>query len=95
MKFSQFTYRGKALITMITLTLIMLPILMAQQKPSDYFGFQPGSDRNLFTYEELISYLQELDEVSDKLKMVEILLKAGRCILHLFPPRTILIILIT
>ncbi|MCK4856306.1 MAG: hypothetical protein KAT31_18640, partial [Bacteroidales bacterium] len=72
MKFSQSTYRGKALMTIIALTLIMVPILMAQQKPSDYFGFQPGSDRNLFTYEELISYLQKLDEVSDKLKMVEI-----------------------
>ena len=72
MNFSQSTNRRKALITMIALNLIMVPMLMAQQKPSDYFGFQPGSDRNLFTYEELISYLQELDEVSDKLKMVEI-----------------------
>jgi hypothetical protein len=72
MNFSQSLCRCKALITMIALTLIMVPILMAQQKPSDYFGFQPGSDGNLFTYEELISYLQKLDEVSDKLKMVEI-----------------------
>ncbi len=72
MKFSQSTYYGKALVTMIVLIMIMLPVLMAQQKPSDYFGFQPGSDGNLFTYEELISYLQKLDEASDKLKMVEI-----------------------
>jgi hypothetical protein len=72
MNFSQSHYYGKALITLATLILIMLPALMAQQKPSDYFGFQPGSDGNLFTYEELISYLQKLDEVSDKLKMVEI-----------------------
>ncbi|KPL16915.1 MAG: hypothetical protein AMS26_02880 [Bacteroides sp. SM23_62] len=72
MNFFQFTFRGKALVTMIALTSIMLPMLTAQQKPSDYYGFQPGSDRNLFTYEELISYLQELDEVSEKLKMVEI-----------------------
>ena len=28
-------------------------------KPADYFGFEPGSDRNLFTYEQLIAYLQE------------------------------------
>jgi hypothetical protein len=72
MNFFQFTFRGKVLVTMIALTSIMLPMLKAQQKPSDYYGFQPGSDRNLFAYEELISYLQKLDEVSEKLKMVEI-----------------------
>ncbi len=72
MKFSQSIFLSRALITAIALSLTMVPILMAQQKPSEYFGFQPGSDRNLFTYEKLISYFQELDEVSDKLKMVEI-----------------------
>ncbi len=41
-------------------------------KPSDYFGFEPGSDRNLFTYEQLVSYLQELDEQSPRIKMEEI-----------------------
>ncbi len=72
MNSSQSTCIGRALIAMIALTLIMMPMLMAQQKPFDFFGFQPGSDRNLFTYEELISYLQKLDEASDKLKMVDI-----------------------
>ena len=72
MKFSHAFFRGIAMISVIVLNLILVPILTAQQKPSDYFGFQPGSDRNLFTYEKLISYLQELDEVSDKLKMLEI-----------------------
>ncbi len=42
------------------------------QKPEDFFGFVPGSDRNLFTYEQLISYLQKLDASSDKLEMREI-----------------------
>ena len=72
MNSSQSACIGRALIGMIALTLIMMPMLMAQQKPFDFFGFQPGSDRNLFTYEELISYLQKLDEASDKLKMVDI-----------------------
>jgi len=72
MKFSQSIFLSRALITAIALSLTMVPILMAQQKPSEYFGFQPGSDRNLFTYEKLISYFKELDEVSDKLKMLEI-----------------------
>ncbi|MFH0756655.1 MAG: M14 metallopeptidase family protein [Bacteroidota bacterium] len=41
-------------------------------KPSDYFGFEPGSDRNLFTYEQLVSYMQELDRQSPRIKMEEI-----------------------
>lgn len=40
--------------------------------PADYFGFEPGSDRNLFTYDELISYLQELDAQSPRIKLKEI-----------------------
>ena len=62
MNFSISTPRAKTMITMMAITLLMVLELMAQQKPADYFGFQPGSDRNLFTYEELISYLQKLDE---------------------------------
>jgi len=50
--------------------------LAAQQStltdPESHFGFKPGSDRNLFTYEELINYLQELDEGSPRISMQEI-----------------------
>ncbi len=50
--------------------------LMAQNgsftAPQDFFGFEPGSDRNLFTYEQLITYLQELDEQSDRIRLEEI-----------------------
>ena len=42
------------------------------QSPEDYFGFKPGADRMLFTYEQLISYLQKIDEQSDKIKLVDI-----------------------
>ena len=35
-------------------------------KPEDFFGFVPGSDQNLFTYEQLIEYLQKLDSFSDR-----------------------------
>ena len=40
--------------------------------PAAYFGFEPGTDRKLFTYEELISYLQELDGQSPRIKLEEI-----------------------
>jgi hypothetical protein len=40
--------------------------------PDDYFGFEPGADRKLFTYEKLVSYLQQLDAESPRIKMVQI-----------------------
>jgi hypothetical protein len=40
--------------------------------PASFFGFQPGSDGNLFNYEALISYLKELEKVSPRIKMEEI-----------------------
>jgi hypothetical protein len=40
--------------------------------PKDHFGFEPGSDGNLFTYEQLIEYLKILDKNSDKIKLEEI-----------------------
>ncbi len=49
--------------------------MMAQSgftNPKDYFGFTPGDDRQLFDYEQLISYLQKLDAESPRLKLEEI-----------------------
>jgi hypothetical protein len=40
--------------------------------PEKHFGFIPGSDYNLFTYEELIDYLMKLDKASPMVKMEEI-----------------------
>ncbi len=63
-------------IAVLALMLCSLAGTLAQTgtitKPSDYFGFEPGSDRNLFTYEQLVSYLQELDRQSPRIKMEEI-----------------------
>ncbi len=40
--------------------------------PSAFFGFEPGSDRNLFTYEQLVDYLLKLDGESERIKMEQI-----------------------
>jgi len=40
--------------------------------PDDYFGFHPGTDYELFDYENLIGYLTQLDAESPALKMEEI-----------------------
>ena len=60
---------------LITLLFINFSVLSQDKsivKPVDYFGFEPGSDRELFTYEELVNYLSLLDNSSDKLKMIKI-----------------------
>jgi hypothetical protein len=40
--------------------------------PEKFFGFVPGTDRMLFTYEKLIDYLVALRGKSDRLSMIEI-----------------------
>ncbi len=40
--------------------------------PESFFGFVPGSDRNLFDYEQLVAYLQKVDEASPRMKMIGI-----------------------
>ena len=42
------------------------------QTPQQFFGFQPGTDRSLFNYDQLIEYLQSLDKMSPRVKMIEI-----------------------
>ncbi len=42
------------------------------KSPESFFGFEPGSDGNLFSYEKLIAYLEETDANSPRLKMEEI-----------------------
>jgi len=41
-------------------------------KPEKHFGFIPGSDGNLFLYEDLISYLEKLEKESPRLKLLKI-----------------------
>jgi len=42
------------------------------ETPEKHFGFKPGADRMLFTYEKLITYLQKLDANSDRMEIREI-----------------------
>jgi hypothetical protein len=63
-------------IFLILLPALALAGLAAQESnvtaPDAYFGFEPGTDRKLFTYEKLISYLHQLDEESPRIKMEQI-----------------------
>ena len=65
----------KLLLILAFLTVFIIPAyrLCAQSvnltAPADYFGFQPGSDRKLFSYDEMIAYLKLLDENSPLLQL--------------------------
>ncbi len=41
------------------------------KSPLEFFGFEPGSDRNLFDYDQLIAYCRQLDEASPRVEMRE------------------------
>lgn len=42
------------------------------KSPLEFFGFEPGSDGNLFDYNQLIAYFRQLDEASNRVEMREI-----------------------
>ncbi len=42
------------------------------QTPDEFFSFQPGTDRMLLNYESSIEYMQQLAELSPRVKMMEI-----------------------
>ncbi len=39
--------------------------------PEDFFGFMPGEDRRMFLYEDLIAYLEQLQQESDMVHMIQ------------------------
>jgi hypothetical protein len=63
-------------IVLFFLMLLLLPTLAVHaqtgKSPEEYFGFAPGSDGNLFDYDQLIAYLKQLDEASPRLLLKEI-----------------------
>ena len=54
--------------------LLTLPAMTQNQiqTPTVFFGFKPGSDRQLFTYEQSIDYFKLLDARSNRIKLIKI-----------------------
>lgn len=59
-------------VLLVLLYLSTVPANAEVISPSQYFGFQPGSDRMLLDYEELIEYLTKLATESPRLDLREI-----------------------
>ena len=61
----------------LTILMISLPAFLSgtstslpdNLNPEKFFGFKPGSDGNLFNYEQVIDYYKALDEASGKVRM--------------------------
>jgi len=62
------------ILILAVLVLAMAPALWADalQKPEDFLGFAPGSDRNLIDYEQLVAYLDKLAAASPRLELREV-----------------------
>jgi hypothetical protein len=56
------------LFLMVSVTLSMAQI----PKPSETFGFEPGADYKMATYDQMLAYYDKLDASTDRVKMIEI-----------------------
>ena len=59
---------------LLAILFYLIPYSYTQEKtvsPEEFFGFVPGSDRNLFDYDQLIDYFQMLDATSNRLELRE------------------------
>lgn len=67
----KYSYLKNSLVILIAL--FMFTSTTAQLRdPKSYYGFEPGEDRKLIHYEQLISYLKELDAASGKMSIEQI-----------------------
>lgn len=54
------------------LPLVALAAAPGVPTPRQAFGFEPGEDRTLFDYEQLVAYLQDVDRASDRVLLREV-----------------------
>lgn len=57
---------------LLLLCVFLVQILPSQiTRPEDYFGFAPGADYKLATFDEIYGYFQKLDAESDRMRITE------------------------
>src|SRR5690349_20518288 len=50
---------------------ISLPAQRRLPSPASVFGFEPGTDNKLATYDQVVEYFKKVDAASDNVKLVE------------------------
>jgi len=59
---------------LVACTLCLTAVLPAQRglpKPAAVFGFEPGADNKLATYDQVVDYFKRVDAASDNVRLVE------------------------
>jgi len=51
---------------------LLAATVAAAPSPRQAFGFEPGADRELFDYEQLVTYLQDVARASDRVQLREV-----------------------
>ena len=64
----------RGLVTMVVIIILSVTSIFSQTitKPSQHFGFEPGADRMLFSYEQMIDYFKVLEKQSGRIKTFNI-----------------------
>ncbi|MBK7652357.1 MAG: hypothetical protein IPJ20_18855 [Flammeovirgaceae bacterium] len=57
---------------MILALLVLAPAFGQIPKPSATFGFEPGADYKMATYDQMLAYYEKLDAATDRVKVTEI-----------------------
>ncbi len=64
--------RPLGLLSVLAAATLVAPLRAQVPRPADVFGFEPGADYHLATYEQVQAYFHRLDAASDRIKVVEI-----------------------
>ncbi|HOO10623.1 MAG TPA: M14 family zinc carboxypeptidase, partial [Cyclobacteriaceae bacterium] len=64
----------KAKLSILTTAIMAMAVTVFGQipKPSETFGFEPGADYKMATYDQMLSYYEKLDAATDRVKVTEI-----------------------
>ncbi len=62
----------KKFLLLLTFLAFSVGVFAQVTPPKDFFGFEPGADKKLFTYEKLIDYLKIAEQQSPRVKLVQI-----------------------
>jgi hypothetical protein len=68
----------KRLVYLLAFLFIAHGALAQLPKPADTFGFEPGADYKMATYDQMLAYYAKLDAATDRVQIVDIGMSVGR-----------------
>ena len=71
MRFLRLTVSGAVSCLFASIMVGATPLVAQVTPPEDFLGFKPGADFHLLTYEQAISYFENLAEQSDRMLVLD------------------------